>query len=141
MAGVPGQPTPGNPNIKDYGFGGKYRSRERDKEIWSKPKRNRWTKDYCIEQLNDLLDILKKILKDNDKIENDDKKLKNEYVRDTTTLINKILDFMRYLYPPVQENLNVNVDLQLDNIIQEWMKKKKKVYVINSEGEVEDAQE
>lgn len=126
-----------NPNIKDWGFGGKFRTREQDDLYRSRqkgvPKRRIWTKDYCIDQLNDLLDVLKKVLKDSEKLEkNNPKKLKDETVRDAITLINKIMDFMRYLYPPVQENVNLNIDLQLNNIIEEWMEKKKKLEVVNA---------
>ena len=122
----------GNPNIKNYGFGA--RPREVDDEYRSRikgvPRKRIWTKDKCIEELEDCLILLKKILKDNDKIEIDGKKLKNESIRDATTLMNKILDYMKYLYPPIQENINLNIDLQLDNIIKEWMKKKKSLVVI-----------
>lgn len=132
MSGIKGQPTPGNPNISDYGFGGKYRTREEDDEYRSRikgvPKRITWTKDKCVEELNDILDILKKILKEDEKIEIDDKrKLKNENIRDVTTLMNKILDYMKYLYPPVQQNVNLNVDITADAVLERlknWKKKK-----------------
>ena len=127
-------PRPGgNPDIKKYGFGS--RSKEEDDEYRSRikgvPKKRVWTKDYCVEQLEDLLNILKKILKENDKLEQENsKKLKNETVMDAITLMNKIMDFMKYLYPPVQENINLNIDVQLENIIEEWMKKKKEKAVV-----------
>ena len=92
----------GNPNIYKYGFGA--RPRKVDDEYRSRmkgvPRKHPWTKEKCVNELNDLLDILKKILKDNDKIDKDNpKKLKQETVRDCITLMNKILDFVKYLYP------------------------------------------
>jgi len=92
--------------IKDYGFGGKHRTKEEDEEYRSRikgvPKKITWTKDKCVEVLNDCLDILKRVLKEEEKIEqNNPRKLKREYIKDCTILINKILDYMKYLYPPV----------------------------------------
>ncbi len=113
--------TSGNPNIYKYGFGA--RPKEVDDEYRSRlkgvPKTITWTKAKCAEELNEILDILKRVLKEDEKLEKDDKrKLKNETIRDATTLMNKILDYMRYLYPPVQENVNVNIDLTVDNVIE-----------------------
>ena len=140
MAGVKGQPTPGNPNLKDWGFGGKYRTLEQDEEYRSRqkgvPKTITWTKEKCVGELNDILDILKKILKDEEKIEVGDKrKLKNETVRDITMLMNKILDYMKYLYPPVQQNLNVNIDITAEKIIERLkeIKKRKGEFIIENE--------
>jgi len=112
-----------NPNIKDYGFGSKHRTREQDDEYRSRiagVKRPRvWTKEKCIEELNDILSLLKKILKDDAKLEVDNpRKLKQENIRDLMTMMNKILDYMRYLYPPVQQNLNMSVDLTADSVIE-----------------------
>ena len=122
----------GNPNIKNYGFGA--RPREVDDEYRSRikgvPRKRIWTKDKCIEELEDCLVLLKKLLKDSDKLETDDKKLKNESVKDATMLMNRVLEYMKYLYPPVQENINLNIEMQLDNVIQEWMKKKKGLVVV-----------
>jgi len=118
-----------NPNIKNYGFG--TRSKEFDDAARAKSHetpQNRWTKDKCVSELNDILDILKKILKDDDKLEKDDKrKLKNETIRDVTTLMNKFLDYMRYLYPPVQTNMNINIEMTSQAVIERlknWKKKK-----------------
>jgi hypothetical protein len=118
--------------IKDYGFGSKNRTKEQDDEYRSRiggiPRQRIWTKEKCIQELEDLLNILKKILKDDEKTEvGDNKKLKNETVRDSITLINKIMDYMRYLYPPVQQNVNVNIDMTANAVIdrlKEWKKNK-----------------
>jgi len=118
---------PGNPNIRNIGFGS--RPKEVDDEYRSRikgvPRKRVWTKEKCVEELEDILSILKKVLKEDNKLEiSNPKKLKNETVRDCITLMNKILDYMKYLYPPMQENLNVNVDIQLEDIIKKWRKKK-----------------
>jgi len=111
----------GNPNISKYGFG--TRPKEVDDEFRSRvkgvKKTFKWTKDKCSTELEEILDILKKILREDEKIEvGNPKKLKQETVRDSITLMNKILDYMKYLYPPVQENINVNVDITSDIILE-----------------------
>lgn len=126
-------PRPGgNPDLWKHGFGS--RPIEEDEEYRSRikgvPKKRIWTKDKCIEELDDCLELLKKILKDNEKLETDDKKLKNEYVRDINMLMNKILDFMKYLYPPVQQNVNVNVDITADAVVERLKNWKKKQLVV-----------
>ncbi len=144
MSGVKGQPTPGNPNpnIKDWGFGGKYSNPEREKKIWAKKRNVSWTKEKCISELNDLLDILKKILKDDSKLDiNSPRKLKQETVRDAITMMNKILDVMKYLYPPIQQSVNVNVDVMYDKMKErweEWQKKEEVVVIGEKDKDVED---
>ena len=80
---------------------------------------------------------LKKILKDDGKLEVDNpKKLKQETIRDLITMMNKILDFMRYLYPPIQQNVNVNIDVTADAVVErlkEW--KSKQTVTIGEEDE------
>jgi len=128
----------GNPNIRSIGFGS--RPKEVDDEYRSRKRKRVWTKERCTEELEDCLTFLRKILKEDEKLEKDNpKKHKQENIRDMITLMNKILDFMRYLYPPVQQNVNVNVDMTADAVMErlkEW-KKKKKIIVIGEE----DAQE
>jgi len=117
----------GNPNIKDYGFGSKNRTKEQDDEYRSRikgvPRKRVWTKEKCIEELDDILTFFKKLLREDTKLETDNpKKLKQESVRDLVTMMNRILDFMKYLYPPVQQNLNVNVDMASDVVIERLKK-------------------
>jgi len=117
----------GNPNIKDYGFGSKNRTKEQDDEYRSRikgvPRKRVWTKEKCIEELDDILTFFKKLLREDAKLETDNpKKLKQESVRDLVTMMNRILDFMKYLYPPVQQNLNVNVDMASDVVIERLKK-------------------
>lgn len=120
-----------NPDIWKHGFG--QRPREVDDEYRARAKGvPKWTKAKCINELNDLLDILKKILKDTAKIEVDKKKLKFETIRDTNILINRIMDYMKYLYPPVQTNVNVNIESTAERVIErlkEWKMKKGEIIV------------
>ena len=110
-----------NPDIWKHGFGS--RPKEVDDEYRARargvPKANRWTKEKCVGELNDILELLKKVLKDDEKIDIDNpKKLKQETIRDAITLMNKILDYMKYLYPPVQQNINVNIETTSDAVIE-----------------------
>jgi len=137
----------GNPNIKNIGFKKKenctpeqwakqeeYRSRQK-----GVPHKRIWTKEKCTEVLDNLLNHLNRILKEDKKLEVDNpKKLKQENVRDAITLINKILDVMRYLYPPVQQSVNMNIDITADAILERLKNWKKKQIVVIGE---EDAQE
>jgi len=131
--------------IKDYGFGGKHRTKEEDdeyrKRIGGVPRKRVWTKEKCVQELEDILSILKKVLREDSKLEADNpKKLKQETIRDAITLMNKILDYVKYLYPPVQQNLNVNVDMTANAVIErlkEW-KKKENVFVVTGENKEEE---
>lgn len=119
-----------NPNIGKIGFGS--RPREVDDEYRSRiggvPRPRVWTREKFIEELDDAVTRLRKIVRDDDKVEKDNpRKLKQESIRDLNTLINRILEIMKYLYPPVQTNLNVNVDMTVDAVIERlknWKKKK-----------------
>ena len=117
-----------NHNIKDWGFGGKYRTKEKDDEYRAKAKGvPKWTKERCIIRINDIIDRLDKILLQSEKIESNPSKLKSENITDLRIMMNTLLDFMRYLYPPVQQNVNLNVDMTATAVIErlrEWKKKK-----------------
>ncbi|MHA1867424.1 MAG: hypothetical protein ACTSXD_05105 [Candidatus Heimdallarchaeaceae archaeon] len=104
--------------IKNYGFG--TRPKEVDDAYRAKSHKKRtWTKEKCIKELEEILNSLKKILKENEKIHKDNPlKLKNETVRDLVTMQNKILDFMKYLYPQPQVNLNFNVEMIADKVLE-----------------------
>jgi len=119
------------PNPKpSNGFGSPNRSKEFDRIARAKtkgvPKRRIFTKDYCIEQLDFILGRLKKILVDDDKINTGNPmKLKAESIRDLNNMMSKILQFLQYLYPPVQQNLNVNIDMTSKAVmerLQNWKK-------------------
>ena len=104
-----------NPNIKDYGFGGKFRTREQDDEYRAKAKGvPKWTKEKCISRVNDILDRLDALLLISEKIETSPGKLKLENIRDLKIMMNTLLDYMKYLYPPVQKNVNVDIQLSAD---------------------------
>jgi len=117
--------------IKDYGFGGKYRTREQDDEyrrrIAGVPKKRLWTKERCVRELEDILVHLRKILREEEKVEKGNKvKEKRERIRDLNTMMNRILEFMKYLYPPVQQNVNLNIDTTVDRVIERLKEAKKK---------------
>jgi len=108
-----------NPNIKDYGFGGKYSSKERDDAIRAKPRTRVWTKEKCIDELEDCLTLFKKILRTDEKInKGNPNKLKAESVRDLNNIMNRIMQFMQYLYPVVQKNVNLNIDVTTDAVME-----------------------
>lgn len=130
--------------IKEYGFGSKNRTQEQDDEYRSRikgvPKTITWTKEKCIEELNDILDLLKKTLKDDEKLDkNDPRKLKQETIRDSISLMNRILEYMKYLYPPVQQNVNYNIEVELDKVIEKWREKNTGItYVVQTGENVEN---
>lgn len=132
------KPARGNPNmnIKDYGFGGKYRSKEQDDEYRARAKGvSKWTRERCIIRLNDILDRLDTLLLETEKIAKDNpNKLKQESTRDLLTMMNKILDYMKYLYPPVTKNVNYNVDTTASEVIKRLKDWKK----LENEKEIKD---
>ncbi len=128
----------GNKDVgKLYGFGSENRTKEFDDEARSKakgvPKKRKWTKEYCVEQLEFILDSLKEILIDAKKTETNDKKLKRENIRDLNTMTNRVLDYLRYLYPPTQQNLNLNVNL-FDDQLGKWRKEREAIVEIMEGG-------
>lgn len=116
----------GNPNVKNTGFGS--RPRAVDDEYRSRikgvPKTRRWTKEICILQLEEIMDILRK-------------KINDDEFKDLQVIIDKMMDIIRYLYPPVQQNLNVNVDLTTDKIL-ERLRAAKKERIVELKEEEED---
>lgn len=115
--------------IKDYGFGSKNRTLEQDNEYreraTGKPKKRVWTKDKCTEELEDCLTYLRNILrKDNSERRNE------RNIKDAIIMMNKILDFMKYLYPPVQENINLNIDTTANAVIERLREIKNKENII-----------
>ena len=125
-----------NPNIKDYGFGSKNRTKEQDDEYRSRikgaPRKRRWGKDKCIEELEDCLDLFKKILRDDEKLNKGNPiKLKAESVRDLNNMMNRMLQFMQYLYPPVTSNVNLNIDVTTDAVMDRLKNWKQEQTVID----------
>jgi len=99
----------GNPNIKNHGFGSPGRTKEFDDIARAKargiPKPRKWSKNRCVEQLEDIMDKLNK------KIEDDD-------FKELQVITDKMMDIIRYLYPPVQSNVNLNIDVTTDAVLQ-----------------------
>lgn len=93
----------GNPNIRDIGFGSKSRTKAQDDEYRSRikgvPKKRKWTKEICILQLEDIMEILRK------------KVVADENLKDLEVITNKMMDIIKYLYPPVQQSVNMNVNV------------------------------
>ena len=116
----------GNPNIKNYGFGSRpieedelYRSRQT-----GVPHKRKWTKEVCVAQLEELMDLLK------DKIEGND-------FKELQVIIDKMMDIIRYLYPPVQQSVNVNIDTTADSVIERLKNWKQEQVIVIGENEQE----
>ena len=120
----------GNPNIRNIGFGS--RPKEVDDEYRSRikgvPKKRRWTKETCIFQLEELMDLLKKKIDDND-------------FKELQVIIDKMMDIIRYLYPPVQQNVNLNIDVTTDAVLERLKNWKKEQIVVIGEEEKDDDKE
>ena len=98
-----------NPNIKNYGFGSPGRTKEFDDAARAKtrgvPKPRRWTKERCVEQLEDLMDLL-------------NKKIKGDDLKDLQIVIDKMMDIIRYLYPPTAKSVNLNIDVTANAVLE-----------------------
>lgn len=133
----------GNPNIKNYGFGA--RPREVDDEyrrrIGGVPRVRVWTDERICNFIDELLDVYKKVLIDDSKIEKEGMKLKEETIKDLNTMVRKLLDFKLAYYPPTQKNINLNVDISLDNYVERIEKRLKEKGFVIVEKEVEDGKE
>ena len=120
----------GNPNAWKVGFGS--RTKEFDDAARAKakgiPRTRVWTDEKIAEFIDELLDFYKKILIEDEKIEKDNpKKLKIESIRDLNVMVRRLLDFKQAYYPPIQKNININVDMTADKTIERlknWKKKK-----------------
>ena len=117
----------GNPNIRNIGFGSKGRTKEQDDEYRSRikgvPRKRKWSKEICILQLEDIMDILK------------NKVVADENLKDLQVITDKMMDIIRYLYPPVQQSVNVNIDVTTDAVLkrlQDW--KKEQVVEVIGDG-------
>ena len=120
----------GNPNIRDIVFKKKENCTpeqwDKQKEYWNRqkgvPKKRKWTKEVCIFQLEEIMDLLKK------KIEDDD-------FKQLEIIVNKMMDIIKYLYPPIQQSVNLNIDTTSDAVIdrlKNW--KKKQLVIIDDEN-------
>ena len=129
---------PGNPNIKNIGFGSKGRTKEQDDEYRARakgvPKPRIWTKEKMHDLLDDMLSMFKKILIEDDKLNvGNPTKLKAESVRDLNNMTNRLMQVMVYMYPPVTSNVNLNIDVTTDAVM-ERLKKFKEEQVIDITG-------
>ena len=124
--------------IKDYGFGGKYRTKEKDdeyrKRIGGVPRVRKWSDARIQDFFDELLDYYKRILLDDGKVEEGNpKRLKQETIRDLNVMVRRLIDFKMLYYPPVQKNVNLNVEMKMkeyeDRVKQRLMEKYKIVFV------------
>lgn len=99
----------GNPK-PTHGFGSPFRTKEFDDAARAKikgvPRKRKWSKDRCIIQLEDIMDILKK------------RATEDEDLKDLERVTNKMMDIIRYLYPPVHQSVNVNIDTTADVVLK-----------------------
>jgi len=113
----------GNSDIKNYGFGSPGRTKEFDDIARAKargvPKPRRWSKERCVEQLEEIMDLLNKKIKDND-------------FKELQVITDKMMDIIRYLFPPVHQSVNVNIDTTATAVIDRLVawKEKEKIEVI-----------
>ena len=132
-----------NPNIKDYGFGN--RPKEVDDKIRAmgmevrqanKGKTRMWSDDKIAEFIDEMLTLYKKILMDEKKIsEGNPKRLKQETIMDMNTMMNRLLQYKEKYYPPVQKNVNLNVDMTADAVVERLKNWKKKQIVVEETDE------
>ncbi len=134
MAGDPDFP-------KKYGFGGTHRTKEFDDAARAKargvPRKRVWSKEKIHDFLDSMLDLYKKILMEDEKISTTDKKLKSETIRDMNNMMNRLLQFMEKFYPPVQKNINLNVDVTTNAVIERlknW--KDEQIIMIGEENDI-----
>ena len=113
---IGGNPKPSN------GFGSPNRSKAFDDaarlKIKGVPRTRKWSKEKCILQLEDIMDILRKKVVD------------DENLKDLQIITDKMMDIIRYLYPPVQQSVNVNVDLTTDAVLERLKNWKKEQVVV-----------
>ena len=135
-----------NPNIKDYGFGN--RPKEVDDKIRAmgmevrqanKGKTRMWSDNKIAEFIDEMLTLYKKILMDEKKIsEGNPKRLKQETIMDMNTMMNRLLQYKEKYYPPVQKNVNLNVDMTADAVVERLKNWKKKQIVVEVADEGQD---
>ena len=138
--------------IKDHGFGSKNRTKAQDDEyrsrIGGKPRVRKWSDERIKDFFDELLDVYKKILLEDIKVESGNaKKLKQETIRDMNVMVRRLLDFKEAYYPPVNKNLNVNVEVSAkkygERIKKRMMEKYNIVFVEkdSEEGKEEEEEE
>ncbi len=131
----------GNIDAYKVGFGSPGRTKEFDDAARAKargvPRKRVWSKEKIHDFLDSMLDLYKKILMEDEKISTTDKKLKSETIRDMNNMMNRLLQFMEKFYPPVQKNINVNIDVTTDAVMErlkEW--KEGQVVVIREKDDI-----
>lgn len=131
--------------IKDYGFGTRPKEvdaeyRKKGQEI-NRGKPRVWTDEKIAEFIDELLTLYKKILIDDKKIdEGNPRRLKSETIRDMNIMVNRLLQFKEKYYPPIQRNINVNLDMASDKVLERLKEyKTNQVFeIVNSEIKIEN---
>jgi len=122
----------GDPNFGKRGFGSRPKEVDDEYRARSKgvPRKRLWTKERMHDLMDDLLTKFNKILIEDDKLNiGNPTKLKAESVRDLNNMTNRLMQIMQYLYPPVQSNVNLNIDVTTDAVMDRLKKWKKEQVV------------
>jgi len=107
----------------------------RAEATWNKTAVAEWNDDKIKSFINELLNLYRKILLEDVKTEVDnEKKLKRETVRDLNTMCNRLIQFKEKYYPPVQKNINVNIDMTANKVIERI----KQFKIVNEKKKKED---
>lgn len=131
-----------NPEAYKVGFGSPGRTKEFDDAARAKaqgvPRKRVWSKDKIQDFLDEMLDTYKKILMEDAKIAKADNKmkLKAETVRDMNNMMSRLLQFLEKFYPPVQKNVNLNIDVTTDAVmdrLKAWKEKEQVIDISNLE--------
>jgi len=136
-------------NPASHGFGSPERTKEFDDAARAKargvPRVRVWTDERIAEFIDELLDVYKKILTEDDKVEKENsRKLKVEMIRDLNVMVRRLLDFKEAYYPPVQRNVNINIDMTANAVIERlklWKRKKEVVVILENGQEKKERQE
>ena len=116
----------GDPNFGKRGFGSRPKEVDDAYRAMAKgvKRKRKWTKEKCIFQLEDLMDTLQK------KIENDD-------LKELSIIVDKMMDIIKYLFPPVNSNVNLNIDVTTDAVMErlkDW-KQNQVIEIVAPEGQ------
>lgn len=77
-----------------------------------------WNDNRIKYYVNELLEMYRKILVDDAKLEEDEKKVKRESIRDFNVMMNRLMEFKEKFYPAVQKTENINIQTSWDGMIE-----------------------
>jgi len=67
--------------------------------------------------------------------------MEDDNFKELQIIIDKMMDIIRYLYPPVQQNVNLNIDVTTDAVLERLKNWKKEQIVVIGEEEKDDDKE